>query len=72
MLQKVSYIMMMEMYDRFRFFFLVFFSHILLVEEEMVVPMESDYYSITTIPLPEGEVIAVSGIEILPGGRVAI
>lgn len=63
---------MMEMYNRFRFFFLVFFSPVLLGEEEMVVPVESDYYSITTIPLPEGEVIEVSGIEILPGGRVAI
>ena len=35
-------------------------------------PIESDYYPITTIPLPEGEVIEVSGIDILPGNRVAI
>ena len=35
-------------------------------------PAESDYYPITTIPLPEGEVIEVSGIDILPGNKVAI
>ncbi len=35
-------------------------------------PVESDYYPITTIPLPEGEVIEVSGIDILPGNKVAI
>ena len=34
--------------------------------------MESDYYPITTIPLPEGEVIEVSGIGVLPGNKVAI
>ena len=35
-------------------------------------PVESDYYPITTISLPEGEVIEVSGIDILPGNKVAI
>ncbi len=35
-------------------------------------PVESDYYPITAIPLPEGEVIEVSGIEILPGNQVAV
>ena len=35
-------------------------------------PVESDYYSITTIPLPSVEVIEVSGIEILPGNKVAV
>ena len=35
-------------------------------------PVESDYYPITTIPLPEGEVIEVSGIDILPENKVAI
>ena len=35
-------------------------------------PAESDYYPITTIPLPENEVIEVSGIDILPGNKVAI
>ena len=35
-------------------------------------PVESDYYPITTIPLPSGEVIEVSGIEILPGNKVAV
>ena len=35
-------------------------------------PVEADYYPITTIPLPEGEVIEVSGIDVLPGNKVAI
>ena len=35
-------------------------------------PVESDYYPITTIPLPEGEVIEVSGIDILSANKVAI
>jgi len=35
-------------------------------------PTEADYYRITTIPLPEGEVIEVSGIEILPDNQIAI
>ena len=35
-------------------------------------PTEADYYPITDIPLPEGENIEVSGIDILPGNKVAI
>jgi len=35
-------------------------------------PTEADYYPITDIPLPEGETIEVSGIDILPGNKVAI
>ena len=35
-------------------------------------PNESDYYPITTIPLPEGEYIEVSGIDILPDNQIAI
>jgi len=35
-------------------------------------PTESDYYPITTIPLPEGEYIEVSGIDILPDNQIAI
>ena len=42
------------------------------VEGSESLPVESDYYPITTIPLPEGEVIEVSGIEILPGNQVAV
>ena len=42
------------------------------VEGSKSLPVESDYYPITTIPLPEGEVIEVSGIDILPGNKVAI
>jgi glucose/arabinose dehydrogenase len=35
-------------------------------------PKESDYYKITPIPAPEGEVIEGGGIELLPDGRVAV
>ena len=41
-------------------------------ESSVSFPVESDYYRITTIPLPEEEVIEVSGIDILPGNKVAI
>jgi glucose/arabinose dehydrogenase len=36
------------------------------------VPKEADYYKITTIPAPAGEVIEAGGIEILPDGKVAV
>lgn len=35
-------------------------------------PKESDYYTITNLPAPEGAVIEGGGIEILPDGRVAV
>lgn len=35
-------------------------------------PKESDFYSITPIPAPAGEVIEGGGIELLPDGRVAV
>ena len=35
-------------------------------------PKESDYYKITPIPAPPGEVIEGGGIELLPDGRVAV
>jgi hypothetical protein len=35
-------------------------------------PKESDYYTITPIPAPAGEVIEGGGIELLPDGRVAV
>jgi hypothetical protein len=35
-------------------------------------PTHADYYPIVDIPLPEGEVIEVSGIDILPENKVAI
>jgi len=35
-------------------------------------PTLADYYPITDIPLPEGEVIEVSGIDILPGNKIAV
>ena len=47
-------------------------SSIALADDPAEIPVESDYYPITTIPLPEGEVIEVSGIDILPGNKVAI
>ena len=49
------------------------FTAILFTASSLVSqPKESDYYPITDIPLPEGEVIEVSGIDILPDGSVAI
>ena len=35
-------------------------------------PKESDYYTITSIPAPAGEVIEGGGIELIPDGRVAV
>ena len=35
-------------------------------------PKEADYYPIIDIPLPEGENIEVSGIDVLPDNRIAI
>jgi len=35
-------------------------------------PKESDYYTITSIEAPQGEVIEAAGIEILPDGKVAV
>ena len=52
--------------------FLTFSSIALAGDSADPLPVESDYYPITTIPLPEGEVIEVSGIDILPGNKVAI
>ena len=51
---------------------LVSFSFVFADDHSHKAPVESDYYPITTIPLPEGEVIEVSGIDILPGNKVAI
>ena len=34
-------------------------------------PQESDYYKITDIPIPKGLTFEVSGIEVLPGKRIA-
>lgn len=49
------------------------FAAILFTASSLVSqPKESDYYPITDIPLPEGEVIEVSGIDILPDGSVVI
>ena len=48
------------------------FSLALADDHSDQLPVESDYYPITTIPLPEGEVIEVSGIDVLPGNKVAI
>jgi glucose/arabinose dehydrogenase len=35
-------------------------------------PKESDYYTITNLPAPEGAVIEGGGIELLPDGKVAV
>ena len=34
-------------------------------------PKESDYYTITDIPIPKGITFEVSGIEVLPGKKIA-
>ena len=52
--------------------FSVALASMLFVSVSFSQPVESDYYPITTIPLPEGEVIEVSGIDVLPGNKVAI
>jgi len=59
----------------FRFlisFILSSFSILVADDHAGELPVESDYYPITTLTLPEGEVIEVSGIDILPGNKVAI
>ena len=35
-------------------------------------PVESDYYQIDAIPMPDGVVVETSGIEMLPDGKLAI
>ena len=45
---------------------------LLAAQLQAAAPTHADYYPITDIPLPEGEVIEVSGIDILPGSKVAI
>ena len=35
-------------------------------------PVESDYYQIDAIPMPDGVVVETSGIEMLPSGKLAI
>ncbi len=47
---------------------LAFLSLPLLAED----PKESDYYTITQIPTPEGEVVEGGAIELLPDGKVAV
>ena len=35
-------------------------------------PVESDYYQIDQIPIPDGVVLETSGIEMLPNGKLAV
>lgn len=35
-------------------------------------PQESDYYPITTLPIPEGVVLEVGGMTLLPDGKLAV
>ncbi len=35
-------------------------------------PRESEFYSVTSVPMPEGAVIEPGGIELLPGDKVAV
>ena len=36
------------------------------------VPTENDYYRLTTVPIPEGVVLEVGGLETLPDGRLGV
>lgn len=36
------------------------------------VPTENDYYRLTTLPIPEGVVLEVGGLETLPDGRLGV
>ena len=47
-------------------------SLLLAAQLQAEAPTQADYYPIVDIPLPEGEVIEVSGIDILPENKVAI
>ena len=35
-------------------------------------PVESDYYQIDAIPMPNGVVVETSGIEMMPDGKLAV
>ena len=35
-------------------------------------PVESDYYQIDAIPMPDGVVVETSGIEMMPDGKLAV
>lgn len=35
-------------------------------------PVEADYYTMTSLPIPEGVVLEVSGIEMMPSGKLAV
>ena len=35
-------------------------------------PVESDYYQIDQIPIPDGVVLETCGIEMLPNGKLAV
>lgn len=54
--------------------FAVFFSLLALFSDTLLAdpPQESDYYKITPIPAPAGEVIEGGAIELIPDGRVAV
>jgi hypothetical protein len=43
-----------------------------LVTGQESAPVEADYYTLTPMPLPEGEVLEVGAIEPVPGGKLAI
>ena len=43
----------------------------LAAQEEPILPMESDYYSMITLPAPEGVELEVGGLATLPNGNIA-
>ena len=52
--------------------YLSLFSILFATQIQAQNPTLADYYPITDTPLPEGEVIEVSGIDILPGNKIAV
>ena len=43
-----------------------------LISANAADPVESDYYQIDRLPIPEGVVLETSGIEMLPNGKLAV
>ncbi len=50
---------------------LLFAVYPLSAQQDSVIPVEDDYYKIIKIPIPEGVVLEVGGICILPNGNIA-
>lgn len=56
-----------------RLLFLILISSLLTaVAYAQTVPAEDDYYKIITLPIPEGVVLEVGGLAVMPDGRLAV